>query len=215
MSTRTLADSLRWVEDGTQLCGQAVDALADQQYAEASGLSGWTRAHLIAHLAANAEALRNLAHWAATGEETPMYSSPDQRNADIETGAGRPPAVLRSWFHEEAGALAADLSRLTDEQWRAGVRTAQGRDVPASEIPWLRAREVMVHAVDLATGVTFADLPDDFLAALEADIRAKRGDDAPGVEGNLADRVGYLAGRTTSGVSARLGAPAPELPAWL
>lgn len=215
MSTRTLADSLRWVEDGTRLCGQAVDALADHQYAEASGLSGWTRAHLIAHLAANAEALRNLAHWAATGEETPMYSSPDQRNADIETGAGRPPAVLRSWFHEEAGALAADLSRLTDEQWRAGVRTAQGRDVPASEIPWLRAREVMVHAVDLATGVTFADLPDDFLAALEADIRAKRGDDAPEVEGSLADRVGYLAGRTTSGVSARLGAPAPELPAWL
>jgi maleylpyruvate isomerase len=215
MSTRTLADSLRWTEVGTRLCEKAIDALTDQQYAAVSRLEGWSCAHLVAHLAANAEALRNLAHWAATGEETPMYSSPDQRNADIETGAGRPPARLRTWFHEAAGALAADLSRLTDEQWRAGVRTAQGRDVPATEIPWLRAREVMVHAVDLGTGLTFADLPEDFLAALEADIRGKRGADAPEVEGTLADRVGYLAGRTTGGVTARGGAPAPVLPAWL
>jgi maleylpyruvate isomerase len=215
MSTRTLADSLRWIETGTRLCEQAVDGLADQQYAETSGLPGWTRAHLVAHLAANAEALRNLARWAATGKETPMYSSPEQRNADIETGATRPPAVLRSWFHEEAGALAADLGRLTDEQWRARVRTAQGRDVPALEIPWLRAREVMVHAVDLDTGVTFDDLPEDFLTALEADIRGKRGADAPDVEGSLADRVGFLAGRTTGGVTARDGAPAPDLAAWL
>lgn len=214
--SRTLTDSLRWVAEGTRLCERAVDGLEDQQYAEGSALPDWSRAHLVAHLAANAEALRNLAHWAATGEETPMYSSPDQRNADIEAGATRPPAVLRTWFHEEAGALAADLDRLTDDQWGARVRTAQGRDVPASEIPWLRAREVMVHAVDLGTGVTFADLPADFLAALVDDIVAKRGaDSVPPLEGTLADRVGYLAGRTRTGVTTTDGAPAPELPPWL
>lgn len=215
MSTRTLADSLRWVEEGTRRCEQAVDGLEPAAYAEPSLLPDWTRAHLVAHLAANAGALRNLAHWAATGEETPMYSSPEQRNADIEAGATRPPAVLRTWFHEEAAALAADLGRMTDEPWQRTIRTAQGREVPASEIPWLRAREVMVHAVDLGTGVTFADLPADFLTALEADIRTKRGKDAPEVVGDLADRVGYLAGRTTSGVTSPDGGPAPELPAWL
>ncbi|HJR40424.1 MAG TPA: maleylpyruvate isomerase family mycothiol-dependent enzyme, partial [Nocardioidaceae bacterium] len=175
---RTLADSLRWVEEGTRLCGWAIDGLDDEQYAEPSALDDWSRAHLVAHLAANAEALRNLSHWAATGEETPMYSSPEQRNADIEAGAARPPSVLRTWFHEEAGALAADLGRLTDEQWRSTVRTAQGREVAATQIPWLRAREVMVHAVDLGTGVTFTDLPEDFLGALHDDIVAKRGADA-------------------------------------
>ena len=215
MSARTLADSLRWVETGTALCEREIDGLADERYAEASELPGWTRAHLVAHLAANAEALRNLLHWAATGEETPMYATPEQRNADIEAGAARPPAVLRRWFHEEAHALATDLGRLTEEQWQAGVRTAQGRDVPASEVPWMRAREVMVHAVDLGIGVTFADLPEDFLAALEADIRGKRGDDAPEIVGSLADRVGYLAGRTTAGVTGPDGGPAPDLPAWL
>jgi maleylpyruvate isomerase len=213
---RTLPDSLRWVAEGTRLCERAVDGLEDAQYAEQSALPGWTRAHLVAHLAANAEALRNLVHWAATGEETPMYSSPEQRNADIEAGAIRPPSVLRTWFHEEAGVLAGDFSRLTDAQWAATVRTAQGREVPAAEIPWLRAREVMVHATDLRTGVSFADLPEDFLAALHDDIVAKRGaDSVPPLEGTLADRVGYLAGRTRAGVTTPDGAPAPELPPWL
>jgi maleylpyruvate isomerase len=46
--------------------------------------------------------------------------------------------------------------------------------VPASEVPWLRAREVCVHAVDLATGLAFADLPADFLTALCDDVTTKR-----------------------------------------
>ncbi|HET9859272.1 MAG TPA: maleylpyruvate isomerase family mycothiol-dependent enzyme [Nocardioidaceae bacterium] len=212
----SLADSLRWVAEGSRLCEQAIDGLDDGQYAEPSALDRWSRAHVVAHLAANAEALRNLTQWAATGEESPMYSSPEQRNADIEAGATRPPAVLRTWFHEEAGALAADLGRLTDEQWKSTVRTAQGREVPASEIPWLRAREVMVHAVDLDTGITFADLPDDFLGALHDDIVTKRGADAVlPLEGALADRVGYLAGRTNAGVTTTDGGPPPELSPWL
>ena len=214
MTPRTLADNLRWMTEGTRVCGEAVDGLTDDQYGDASALPGWTRAHLVAHLAANAAALRNLARWAATGRETPMYTSADERNRGIEDGATRPAAALRTWSSEEAAALDRDLRRLSAEQWQTTIRTAQGREVPASEIPWLRAREVMVHAVDLATGTTFADLPIDFLIALEADIRGKRGD-VPEVDADLADRVGWLAGRTTSGVTAVGGGPAPSLSPWL
>ena len=211
---RTLMDSLRWVQQGTSLCNVVIAGLSDAQIAEPSALPGWSRAHLVAHLAANAAALRNLARWAATGTETPMYASPDERAAGIAEGATRPPAALRTWSAQEAAALDRDLRRLSPGHWQRTIRTAQGREVPASEIPWLRAREVMVHAVDLATGTTFADLPQDFLVALEADIRAKRGD-VPDVEGSLADRVGWLAGRTTSGVTAAGGGPAPALSPWL
>ena len=66
------------------------------------------------------------------------------------------------------------MASLTDEQWEAEVVTAQGRTVPASETPWMRAREVMVHAVDLGTGIGFDDLPDGFLVALCDDIVGKR-----------------------------------------
>lgn len=214
-AARTLTDSLRWVQQGTSLCNVAIAGLTDPQLAEPSALPGWSRAHLVAHLAANAAALRNLARWAATGKETPMYSSPDERAAGIEEGATRPPSALRTWSAEEASALDRDLRRLSAEQWHRTIRTAQGREVPATEIPWLRAREVMVHAVDLATGTTFADLPQDFLAALETDIRVKRGTDVPDVEAGLADRVGWLAGRTTAGVTAADGGSAPTLAPWL
>ena len=214
-SHRSLQDSLRWVQRGTTLCNVAVAGLTEAQFAQPSALPGWSRAHLVAHLAANAAALRNLASWAATGRETPMYTSPDERARGIEEGATRPPEALRTWSREEAAALDRDLRRLSGDQWQSTIRTAQGREVPATEIPWLRAREVMVHAVDLATGITFSDLPEDFLESLETDIRGKRGADVPEVEGNLADRVGWLAGRTTDGVTATDGGPAPTLTPWL
>lgn len=212
---RTLSDSLRWVQQGTALYNVSVTNLSDAQFAKPSALPGWSRAHLVAHLAANAAALRNLARWAATGIETPMYSSTGERADGIEQGAALPPSALRTWSAQEAVALDRDLRRLSARQWTNPVRTAQGRKVPATEIPWLRAREVMVHTVDLATGTTFADLPTDFLAALEADIRAKRGADVPEIEGGLPDRVGWLAGRTTGGVTALGGGPAPPLTRWL
>ena len=74
-----------------------------------------------------------------------MYSSPHQRNADIEAGAHRPASDLRAWVEQSATRLAEAFAGLDAEQWERPVRTAQGRTVPASEIPWLRAREVMVH----------------------------------------------------------------------
>ena len=143
-----------------------------------------------------------------------MYSSPERRNADIEAGAKLSGEQLTSWFEQSARELA--MAALPDEAWQAKVVTAQGRTVAATEAPWLRSREVMVHAVDLATGLTFADLPEDFLATLREDITSKRGaENVPAVRGSDADVTAYLAGRPYSGVITPDGAPAPELPLWL
>lgn len=197
MSARTHADSLRWVAHGTALFTAQVARFDEQQIAQPSMLPGWTRKHVVAHVAANADALGNLVRWARTGERTPMYTSAEQRNADIESGAQRPATELVTWLDASVHELGAAMAALTGEQWRTEVVTAQGRTVPATEIPWLRAREVCVHAVDLGTGTTFADLPDDFLTALVADIRARRGlGEVPG--GPLPEVAAYLAGRPHS-----------------
>lgn len=104
-----------------------------------------------------------------------MYASPEQRAAGIATGHALPADELRSWLTDSAHKLAAGLDGLTDEQWLREVVTAQGRTVPATELPWMRAPEVCVHAVDLGTGaVTFAGLPKGLLTALVAEISAKR-----------------------------------------
>lgn len=236
---RTLTDGLSWMQRGFELIELGLSRLSDAELAEASVLDGWTRKHLVAHIAANADALRNLVHWARTGEERPMYASATQRNDDIEAGSTRSAAELRAWVTASAAALRNDVSELTDEQWDHPVVTAQGRTVPASEIPWLRSREAMVHATDLGAGVGFHDLPQDFLSALAADIVIKRSaakdgpalvltatdtnelwsvagaGDAAVVRGSLADLVAYLAGRPHGQLTTAARAPLPVLSKWL
>ncbi|MER5597001.1 maleylpyruvate isomerase N-terminal domain-containing protein [Streptomyces sp. NPDC002265] len=173
----------------------AVAGLDEDGFSAPSLLPGWTRKHLAAHVAANADALGNLVHWAATGERTPMYASAEERAAGIARGPALSAGELRAWLTGSAERLAQGLDRLTDGQWRHRVVTAQGRSVPATELPWMRAREVCVHAVDLRTGaVTFADLPEGFLAALVEEIRAKRQLTAL-PDGPLPEVAAWLAGR--------------------
>lgn len=235
--TRGFDDARRWVEQGTQLYLAGVDDLDEAGLAAPSGLPDWTRRQLVAHVAANAEALCNLVHWAKTGIETPMYASPQARAEGIEEGSRRSTPALLAWARSSAQQLSEAMSGLSDEQWTRSIVTAQGRTVPATEIPWMRAREVCVHAVDLDMGVTFTDLPVDFLTAIGSDIVAKRSAapavalrleatdvaavwELPGsgatetVNAPVADLVAYLSGRT-SNLSTGDGAPAPALPAWL
>ena len=162
------------MSQGTKLFLDAVAELSDDAFDEPSALPGWTRRHLVAHLHHNAEALRRLVSWAATGVEQPMYASVNARAEEIEQGALLPVTALRELLSASAAALESDLDALPDKGWAAEVRTAQGRLVPASQIPWLRAREVCIHAVDLRSGVTFADLPDGFVAELLVDVVRKR-----------------------------------------
>lgn len=205
--TRTRADALRWVALGTARLLDDVASLGDGAW-DHEVLPGWTRRHLVAHLASNADALGNLVHWASTGVPTPMYATPAERERGIERGPTMTPAALGAALSASTDRLDAGLAALDDEQWTREVVTAQGRTVAATEIPWLRAREVCVHAVDLAHGTTFADLPADFLRALVADVRARRGD-VPEVDGPLPEVAAWLTGRAHR----LLGAPV--LGPWL
>ena len=213
---RDVAGTLRWVRAGTALCAEAIGGFATDEDWDTPTLPGWTRRHLVTHLCANAEAIGRLLHWATTGEVTPMYQSMAQRNADIEAGSHRPGPELAAWFTRSSDTLSAAFAAMTEGDWAAEVVTAQGRTVPASETTWMRAREVLVHAVDLQAGIGFGDLPAGFLGALRDEILAKRADEGlPALAGELADVVGYLSGRTDAGVRAADGSPAPQLAPWI
>ncbi len=209
---RTLDDARRWIAVGNELILGAVAGLDEGEFDAPSGLPGWNRRQLVAHVASNAEAIGHLVHWAATGEETPMYASPDVRATGIEQGLSMSAETLETWCKATAQDLDLAMDRLPIRRWQVQVRTAQGRTVPASETPWMRAREVCVHAVDLEAGVAFADLPEDFNNALCADILRKRGmaQIPPDVaDAELADRTAWLAGRPHQ------LAAAPDLAPWL
>jgi maleylpyruvate isomerase len=138
-----------WLTTGTELCERVVTSLSDAEFAEPSRLPGWTRAYVIAHIDGNARGLGNLVTWARTGIETPMYTSMEQRDADIEAGALLAPRELRARLVQSSAQLADGFKSLREEDWSVQVRTAQGLTIAAQEVIWLRAREVMIHAVDL------------------------------------------------------------------
>lgn len=190
-----------WMRQCTELFLTVVDSLDDGDFADATALPRWTRGHVVAHVHSNALALMRLLHWARSGERTAMYANSEQRAAEIDHGATLPPAELRTLARGSATELDAAIDAHPDDAWSAEVVTAQGRAVPATEVVWMRTREVAVHAVDLGTGVGFADLPDDLNAALLADVVAKRS--AMGEAAVLAE---WLTGRVVE---------APLLEPWL
>ncbi|MFB9744823.1 maleylpyruvate isomerase family mycothiol-dependent enzyme [Pseudonocardia sulfidoxydans] len=170
--TGVALDARPWAEAGTRMLLDDVADLSAADLDQGCRLPNWTRRHLLAHVASNAEAICRLLAWARTGVETPMYASPTQRAADIENGAARPD--LRAWVRDTARELVYAASSLPDEAWPVEVVTAQGRTVPASEIWWMRARETCIHVVDLDAGTTFTDLPSPFLTTLLDDVAVWR-----------------------------------------
>jgi maleylpyruvate isomerase len=216
-----------------------VDALDDDAFAGPSRLPDWSRAHLVTHLARNADALVNLLTWAETGVETPMYPSLEARGRDIEEGSRRSPAVLREDLRACADRLGDAIAAMPEAAWEHEVQTRHGRVIRATGVAWIRAREVWVHAVDLGGIATFADLPhafatavvDDAAATMTADpacpaveLRADdgaqvwrigRSDAVPAsVTGAIADLVGWVLGRSDGAALRAEGGRLPDLPPW-
>ncbi|MFY1699728.1 MULTISPECIES: maleylpyruvate isomerase N-terminal domain-containing protein [unclassified Solwaraspora] len=172
MTRAEAAATMGWLTAGEQRCRDLVDQLSDADAAAPSRLPGWTRAHLVTHLARNADALVNLLTWARTGRVSPMYASAAERGADIDAGAGRGADELRADLAGAAGRLADAVRAMPDDAWSATVRTGQGREVPADQVLWLRVREVWVHQADLDLGGTLADLPGPLTDALLNEVTA-------------------------------------------
>lgn len=234
----------RWLSEGTGRLLDTVVALDDARVVGPSALPGWTNAHLLTHVARNADALGNLLDWAATGVESPMYPhGATQRAADIDAGAHRPPAAIRADVLDSAVRLRDRLASVPESAWGRHVRTAQGRAVRADRVPWLRIREVWIHLIDLDTGATFAEVPGDLARALLDDVigtLAAKGagcpalvvHDRPGgsarttglpaageaaeqVEGTTAELLGWLTGRSDGAGLTHSAAALPALPDWL
>lgn len=159
-----VSHSLERLAAATELLLATAGGLSDAQVAEPSLLPGWTRGHVLTHIARNADGLGNLLRWARSGTETPMYASAAARSADIEAGAGRPAAGLAADVRESAAAFAAEAAAMPDDAWTEQVRALHGAPFPAFGVLDRRLSEVEIHHVDLAAGYAPADWPAGFVA---------------------------------------------------
>jgi maleylpyruvate isomerase len=158
------ADLLTMIRDATERVLTDVRALADPDLRAPSALPDWSRGHVLAHLARNADGLTVLLTSARTGERRPMYASQDQRNAEIEAGAGRSAAELTADLVETDRGFATEAGRMTD--WSATVfRTLDTPGFPVGMVPLLRLGELEIHHTDLDVGYGFDRWPAEWAAA--------------------------------------------------
>jgi maleylpyruvate isomerase len=232
-----LAQRLSWLVSGTEFLLDAMASCTDP--GARTLLPEWSVAHLLAHVDRNAHALANLVSWARTGVPKPMYFTPEERAAGIAKGALLPLDTLVHQVTESSVMLSAAMAGLDGRHWSARVRSAQGRAITAAEVPWMRNREVWIHAVDLTDSNQFGRIPGDIARALILDVAAGVGaklttgftitfsdllggqvrvGPAPGLTAVLAsqpDALCWLTGRgIPTGLATEQG-PLPALPSWM
>jgi maleylpyruvate isomerase len=215
----------------TDMLLATVESLADDEMAAPSLCEGWTRAHVIAHLASNGRALVKLIDWATSGEERPLYASPEARSQEIAALAALPREELVEQLRDSARNFAAQAQRLSGDLVATEVQVG-GKTVPATSIVALRIAEVVVHHHDLNTAWTIEEAdPDSLLNALEAAVRTLRAKGAPGMtlvteerdewvigDGGLrvvSDREGLLQWLARGDAeNVEIDGPVPALPSW-
>lgn len=191
-------------------------ALGDADMRAPSLLPGWSRGHVLTHLARNADGGTRLLTWARTGTPSAEYPSLEARAAEIEAGAGRSAAALIADVRAAAERFAAEYARMPADAWRNVVRWTAGQRRPAARIADSRLCEVLVHHVDLRAGATPAGWPAAFVADELNVVTAAFGarEDPPAVRLHATD-TGARYEVTTGGDAVTVRGSQASLLAWL
>ena len=152
------------IDQATQRLLGTARVITEPDLRAPSLLPGWTRAHVLAHLARNADAMRNLLVGARSGQDHPAYASVEARAADIEHGAGQRPGELAEDVAASAMALRTVARQLPDAAWQVPVRILDSAPFPAVQLLIRRLVEVELHHCDLGAGYTPDDWPPAFAA---------------------------------------------------
>jgi maleylpyruvate isomerase len=173
-------------------------------------LPGWSRTTVIAHLAGNALGQIRMLRGAQEGMIVDQYpGGATGRVAEIEDLAQDPARAIEA-VHRTAEELAAAWRDTQD--WTAPARALSGDLIPVSRLPWIRWREVEVHAVDLDAGYRPEDWPLPFVDRLLAELREWPAlPSLEGIRGPKHALAAWLSGRSGGeGLTGEL----PDLPEW-
>ena len=222
----------------TTLLLAAVDEMDADDLAAASGLPGWTRGHVLGHIAGNAEGLGRRARSVGDGVPRSMYESPEARGADIEWRSRRSVAEHREAIAATHADLLFDIARIPAERSDGDVELRAGLTVSIADLPLLRLQEVSIHHSDLdVPGYGWADWPAQMVAWMLPRVTgsfASRGefpvgwvdadgvrytmmsDAATGVSGSATEILAWLTGRAPGAGLEPTGVSAiPRPPTWL
>lgn len=165
------------IDDATQRLLGTARVIAEPDLRQPSLLPGWTRAHVLAHLARGADAMRTILIGARSGEDRPAYASAEAREADIERTAAQQAKELMADVADSSMALRTIDRQLPDRAWAHPVRILGSAPFPAGQLLTRRLVEVELHHCDLAAGYSPADWPAVFASMeLAEPMRSQRED---------------------------------------
>ena len=180
---QSLAGDMGRMQRESGMLMATVTSLANYELNKPSKCKGWTRAHVIAHLARGADAMTNLATWAVTGQETPAYESREKRDADIEAAAKLSAAALAADLEQANSRLLEAFEALKDGVQVETLPTLFSGEINALSLPARRTTELIVHHDDLDTTWEWHEAdPDAVLDAIEVCVRRLQiNPDSPGL----------------------------------
>jgi maleylpyruvate isomerase len=165
------------IDQATQRLLDDARTLPEAALRAPSLLPRWTRAHVLAHVARNADAMRNLLIGARSGQDRAAYASAQAREADIERGAATRAEDLIADLADSSMALRTMVRQLPDHAWQVPVRVLDSAPFPAAGLLTRRLVEVELHHCDLAVGYSPADWPAAFATMeLTEPMRSQRQD---------------------------------------
>ncbi len=218
------------VDRATQRLLRTAAGLDDGALAVPSALPGWTRGHVLTHVARNADAYTNLLIGAATGTDIPGYPTPTARAEGIEAGYARPLAEQLEDTRAACDRFAGAAAAMPADAWTVALKATGSA---AALVPWARLREVEVHHVDMAAGYTVDDWSESFALRLLREVTADLslslvlhpdgvdhpivvggGTPAVTVSGPAQTLAAWLTGRGDGTGLTSSGGPLPTAPDW-
>ncbi|MDH6108728.1 maleylpyruvate isomerase [Kitasatospora sp. MAP12-15] len=160
--------------------GASVAALSDADLRAPCALPGWTRGHVVAHVARSVDAYLWLLALARTGAEPAPRQGADAITRAVQDGAGRPAAELTADLGSRLARLAEECVAMPADAWDTLVPALAGWLHPAWYTLHRAWREFETHHVDLDVGYRTADWPAEYVAwALDDTAAALRAREFP------------------------------------
>jgi maleylpyruvate isomerase len=195
---------------------RTVDGLSDDDLAAPSLLPGWSRGHVVAHLALNGEGLAGALEGVVNGEPVPMYASQEARERDIAELATASADQLRARLMAAVTRFADAAGRITGEhEDDTFPRVPGGPDVLAGAAADHRRVEVEVHHTDLGADYGPGDWPAEFCVHLLDAFTGRRPHWQPPFVADPADASGTWDLGATDARSPVVSGPIRGLVAWV
>jgi maleylpyruvate isomerase len=211
--------------------------LTEEDVTAPSALPGWTRGHVLAHIAGISNAMARQLEYASRGETVELYDGGQEgRTKAIGMAAGHTLAQHRADLDSALERALRAFDALDATGWQVPISYRGGVVLDGGSALW---RELVIHASDLNTGLgpetwsrTFCEQLFGFLAARVPEgqkfvlqplglppVTIGTGNRSTVISGMLTDIAAWLAGREPTLGSLRASAAAdgvdlPELLAW-